>query len=74
MWSYVQQKADSKGCKTFDELQNQVLSIFQNLSSSTIEILYASMRRRVHACIKLNGGKTKFRNAFSTGWDKIKGI
>jgi hypothetical protein len=60
VWSYVQQEADSMGCETFDEFQTQVLRIFQNLPSPMIEILYASMRKRVHACLELDGGKTKY--------------
>jgi transposase len=60
VWSYVQQKADSMGCKTFDEFQNQVLSIFQNLTSTMIDNLYGSMQKRVHACLEVNGGKTKY--------------
>lgn len=60
VWSYVQQKADSMGCKTFDEFQNEVLSIFRNLPSTMIKNLYASMQKRMEACLALNGGKTKY--------------
>ena len=60
VWSFVQQKVDSMGCKTFHEFQQQVFSTFQNLPSSTIDNLYASMKKRVDACMSANGGKTKY--------------
>jgi hypothetical protein len=60
VWSFVQQKVDSMGCKTFDEFQQQVFITFQNLSSSMIDNLYASMKKRVGACLLANGGKTKY--------------
>jgi transposase len=60
VWSFVQQKVDSMGCKTFDEFQKQVFSTFENLPSSMIDNLYASMKKRVDACLLANGEKTRY--------------
>lgn len=60
LWAWAQAEVDVKGCKTFQEFKKCVFSTLQNAPRNLLRGLVGSMGRRVRACIKNDGDKTKY--------------
>jgi transposase len=60
LWAYVQRKVDAAGCKNFTEFKSGVVKAIERAPKRLLKALIGSMKTRVHACIELKGGKTKY--------------
>lgn len=60
VWSYVQRRVDLRGCKTFALFKVAVREEIRNIPSSMLRNLIGSMSRRLMACEKAKGQRTKY--------------
>lgn len=60
VWGYVQRQVDAKGCKTFDEFKEAVVSELARVPKKMIDNLYASMPGRIAKVIERDGGKSGY--------------
>jgi transposase len=60
LWGYIQGKVNARGCKTFAEYQQAVLSELKAVPKQMLRNLFDSMPTRLADCLKAKGGKTKY--------------
>ena len=60
VWSYVQARVNSLGCKTFEEFKQAVLQELQNVPRGMLGNLIKSMGSRMASVISTDGDKTKY--------------
>ena len=60
VWGYVQKRVNELGCDTFPEFEAAVLDEIKNVPKSMLVNLVKSMGKRMQACIKAEGDKTKY--------------
>ena len=60
LWGHLQGKVNARGCKTFMEYQQAVLDEPSVVPKSMLAHLFASLPKRMDACIKAKGGKTTY--------------
>lgn len=60
LWAWAQAKVDAQGCKTIEQFKMCVISTLKNVPDKMLQDLVGSMGKRVKACIKNIGGKTKY--------------
>lgn len=60
VWAWVDAQVAKKGCKTFSEFCAEVRNTFDSIPREMLENLYASIPRRLEACINLDGAKTGY--------------
>lgn len=60
VWSWLQAKVDAKGCKTFQEFQQFVLTTVQQVPMSTLKKLYDSIQARIEECVQREGRRTGY--------------
>ena len=58
LWGYVQGKVNARGCKTFAQYQDAVLSELKAVPKQMLRNLCDSMPTRLADCLKAKGGKT----------------
>jgi len=59
VWAILQQKMDSKGCKTFSEYKQALIKEAEELNIQLCKRLFNSMPRRIEECTKNGGEYTK---------------
>jgi hypothetical protein len=57
-WAHAE--IDQTECKTFTRFKRRVLDTLQNVPVKVLKGLIGSLKSRMVACIKNNGGKTKY--------------
>lgn len=60
VWAYTQAKVNARGCKTFEEFKDAVISELKSVPKAYIASLYKSIPKRIAAVIEKEGGKTKY--------------
>lgn len=60
VWAIVDSRVKQEGCSSFEEFQETVTRVFNQLEATTLENLFSSMKRRLQSCIELNGARTKY--------------
>jgi hypothetical protein len=60
VWSYVQAKVNSMGCKTFEEFELAVTQQIKNVPKAMLENLIKSMGTRMATAIQVGGDKTPY--------------
>jgi hypothetical protein len=58
LWGYVQGKVNARGCKTFAQYQDAVLSKLEEVPKQMLRNLCDSMPTTLADCLKAKGGKT----------------
>jgi transposase len=58
LWGYVQGKVNARGCKTFAEFKEAVVSELKAVPRHMLRNLVDSMTTRMADCLKVKGGKT----------------
>jgi hypothetical protein len=60
VWAYVITNVNKRGCKTCEEFKAAVRQEFKSIKPDTLMALFKSMPRRLAACEKNNGQRTKY--------------
>lgn len=60
VWAYVQRRVDLRGCNTFEEFKAAVREELKNIPAKMLKTLVESMKRRLDACEKAKGQRTKY--------------
>jgi transposase len=60
VWGYVQAKVNARGCKTFHEFKQAVLSELKAVPKDMLKNLLNSMPNRLADCLQEKGGMTKY--------------
>ena len=60
LWGYLQARVNARACKNFAQYQQAVLSELKAVPKQMLRNLFDSMPKRLAACIKAKGGKTKY--------------
>ena len=56
-WGWVKAKVNAKGCRTFDEFQQEVVAVIKGVPKDIIRAYFASMKGRLQKTIELGGGE-----------------
>lgn len=59
VWAYVQHHVNKAGCQNFEDFQEKVIQLIQNLPHGMLEGMYGGMKGRLIDCINKKGDKIK---------------
>lgn len=62
LWSWVQGKANAKGCNTHAAFKRCLVKTLKNIPKEMLEHLVDSMENMLQACIEDNGGNNKYQS------------
>ena len=60
VWGYVDGNIQARGCTSFAEFKAAVMEELKNVPKGMLKNLCASMKGRVEAVLKSEGGKTRY--------------
>lgn len=60
VWAYVQRRVDSRGCSTFSEFKQAVVSELAAVPHSVVDSLYKSMKTRLQEVINQGGVRIQY--------------
>jgi len=60
IWSIVDAKIKSLGCKNYNDFKENLLYYIQHIPKQVVNHLYQSMRKRLQECIRNQGGRTHY--------------
>ena len=58
-WAWMEAEMDSRGCKTFENYQETLLELWENLPPHVVKGLMRSIPDRLRECVEKKGGKPR---------------
>lgn len=59
-WAWVEAEVDSRGCTNFENFQETLLEVWENLPPHIVKGLMRSIPDRLRECVEKKGGKTPY--------------